>query len=389
MRKKFLLLSTMLIAASILLAGCSKDKKSEEQAGQVQIIEAKMQTTSTDLYFSGMLQPIQVEGVASPVDGNVHKIFFRYGQLVKKGQLLFDIDSPQMLKTFREAVGTYLKSLDTYERSVQSYNGTKELYDAKIVDKQTYLGEKSTVENNQLALFNAKYALEQAVENMPGVDKELKNLSLGKIEQVKKVLQEQFDEIEIHSKFSGVALFPQQGAGSDSAGKQLQIGSAVKKGQSLLTIGDLSGVSTTVQASEVVVNRIKPGQKVTLTSSAFPSITLDGEVKSVGAQAKSSGGGGGLATFPVVIDVPKLTQEAKQIIRVGMNAKVKLSIKNPAHIVLPINAVIREQGRSMVIIKDPKTDKEKKVPVVTGPTTLTGVTIISGIKAGDKIVIRH
>jgi hypothetical protein len=169
----------------------------------------------------------------------------------------------------------------------------------------------------------------------------------------------------------------------------LQIGSQVKENQALVAIGDLSGISTTAQVSELVINKIKPGQKVTVSLDALPNITIYGTVKSVGAQAQPAaegGGPGGIATFPVTVIVPTLTPQQANLIRVGMTSKIQITIENPAQIMIPINAVYQKGNISMVKVIDAK-GKSREVPVVTGQTTLSEVAILQGLKPGDRVVI--
>ena len=73
-------------------------------------------------------------------------------------------------------------------------------------------------------------------------------------------------------------------------------------------------------------------------------------------------------------------------IRVGMTAKFEIDIKSTPRIMLPINAVFQQNDENRVTIMDAN-NKEKNVSVVTGETTPTQVVIISGIQAGEKVVV--
>jgi len=139
--------------------------------------------------------------------------------------------------------------------------------------------------------------------------------------------------------------------------------------------------------SEIDINRVKPGQKAIVTSAALPGMTFKGLVKSVGSQARLANGGGGLATFPVTVIVPKLTPKQRKFIRVGMSAKIEISIANPKKIMVPIAAVKQKDGKITVTIVD-ASGQHKTVPVRTGRTTPMGMVVIeSGIKSGEKIFV--
>ena len=72
--------------------------------------------------------------------------------------------------------------------------------------------------------------------------------------------------------------------------------------------------------------------------------------------------------------------------RAGLSAKVELDIPGTPQITVPVAAVLTKNGQKMVT-KVNKEGQTENVRVVTGQTTLTKVTIVSGINAGDTVVI--
>ena len=169
------------------------------------------------------------------------------------------------------------------------------------------------------------------------------------------------------------------------------MGTEIKAGQLLLSIGDLSGFSTQVKVNEVNIVNMKPGMGATITGDAFPGIILHGKVSSVASQANpdSSGGGGGggvSSMYNVDVRVPNVPSKLSKTIRVGMTSKVEIDIEFPSQISLPIKAVFQKNGQSMVTVIDSQ-GKNNDVPVETGLTTPTDVVVTKGIKPGDKVVI--
>jgi hypothetical protein len=201
----------------------------------------------------------------------------------------------------------------------------------------------------------------------------------------------QHNHLTIKAPQAGVVLAPEKdsndGAGGDNANKDLHVGTQVKENQNLVSIGDLTGIATTVSVSEMVINQIKPGQAVTVTVTALPDMTLQGVVKSVGAQAQTSGDSqSNNANFPVNIVVPQITPQQRDLIRVGMSAQIQILLPNPPQIMLPITAVYQKNGMSMVKVLNAQ-GKPQEVPVMTGQTTLDQIAITQGIKAGDKVMV--
>mgnify|MGYP002624990643 CR=1 FL=1 len=155
----------------------------------------------------------------------------------------------------------------------------------------------------------------------------------------------------------------------------------------MLTIGDLTGLATTINVSEININRIKVGAPVKITGDAFPGITLDGKVVTVSSQANpGTGDQASISLFAVQIKVPSITEKQRQTIKVGMTAKVEIDIKKPPQILLPINAVTQREQKTYVTVID-KDGKHKQVEVTTGETTTTDVTILKGLSVGDRVVV--
>ena len=388
MQKNILIVS--FLSLIIFITGCHNEKNKQQQ--QLKTVTAALRAVPTELFYTGTISPVRVNNITSTVDGTVKQLFFKYGQKVDNGQLLMIISSPKLQDDYRTAVTNYLKAKEDNANSIVNFRGSTELKDAGIISEQEYLSEKSSYDNTAIAYLNAQYQLEQTIAKIPGVSKTLESLSLDDLSTISKILQIQYDNLQIIAPAPGIILMPEktEGGAADSgtgdSDKKLIEGAQVKQGQVLVSIGDLSGLATTVQVSELAINQIKTGQAVIVTSDALPGIEFHGFVKSVGAQAQPSPEGG-LATFPVVINVPTITTEQAQLIRVGMTTKIEIVVENKPKILIPLAAVFQKNGISMVTILDPKTGKTQDVPVQTGQTSVSDVTIISGIKPGDQVVV--
>lgn len=379
--KKTILFILILAIASI--SGCEKAKDANKT--KQQIITAKLQQTTTNLYYVGTIKPLEVHAVTAPADGTVNAVHFQYGHNVKKGQVLVLIDSQKLETDYRSALTNFLKAKNAYEQAQANFVGTKQLWKAGIIDDENYYREKSALETSELSYLNAQQNLQQAADITPGVTKAFEGLSLANTETVRKILTKEIEHLIIHAPTSGIALFPEK-SGDSSGTKQIHTGSQVKRGQVLVNIGNLTGISVLINVDEASINRIKPQQKVIVTSPALPELVLHGTVKTVAAQAQSTQGGAGGAVFSVQVFVPTLTAEQRKIIHVGMDAKVELQIKAQPAIAVPIKAIWEKNGQTVVTILG-KDGKQKTVPVQTGRTTATEVAIVSGLKPGDKVIV--
>ncbi len=392
MQIKYIKTIIFILTFVLWLSGCDKKDKSESPQ-QKQIIVAKLETPVQKLYFTGTLAPISKLTVVSQFAGNISTLDFTYGERIEAGRKLLVIDSKPLADSYRKAVNDFLQKKQAYINGKNNLEGTQALYTAGVIAKNEYMNEKTQYDNTVLAYLQAKYALEKVLHTANVDSQKIEALSIADTQKVNTILERHFRHIEITAPGAGIALFPSgknsddSSSSSSSSSGKLYEGAAVKEGQLLLTIGDLSGLSATFDVSEVDIDLIHKNMPVRVTGDAFPGATLKGLVSSVSSQANQQTGNSGLSMFSVAIKIPNVDSTIMKKIRVGMTAKFEIDLKSSPHIMLPLNAVDEKNGESEVTILDAQ-GKEKSVPVVTGNTTSTDVVIISGVKAGDKVVIK-
>lgn len=372
-----------------LLTSCNSQTKKQKQKDE--IIVAKEQTPERKLFFSGILSPIDTTAVIAEIAGNITSMQFSYGERVKAGETLFVISSPQLANEYHKAVKDFLAKKEAYVNGKSSFAGTQALYDAGALSKDDYVTAKTQYDNNALDYLQSEYALQNVLRTANIDPKTIETLSLSDTKRVNLLLQRRFRQIEIKAPADGIALFPLKSdktAGSDDSSGKLMVGSAIKQGQLLLSIGNLSGLKATFQASEEDIDRLHKDMAVLVTGSAFPGDVLHGFISSVSAQASEGGGGmnGGSGTYAIDVKIPKVDPKTMNKIRVGMSAKFEIVIKSSSQIMLPIQAVSHQGSTAQVTLLNAD-GKKSVVPVITGETTPTDIVIISGVKVGDKIVV--
>lgn len=382
---KSILFNFMLGILAISLIGCSGSDSKDEKKPQFQTMTVKPKAVTKSFYFSGTIQPIEIANAVSYVDGIVESKNFDYGQPIKKDQLVVTINSTKLQQDFQTALTDYLKAEDKLTTSYSTFRGSQTLWKMEFISQEKFDADRSSYENDKLAVLQSKIKLQRTLKKL-GMNESVTKLTLRDIDQVGLAYTQRHNIIKIYSPARGIALYPKKGAAAaGGGGKQINIGSQVKSGQVLMSVGDLSGISVTIPVSEITVNKIKPGQNAIITGSAFPGIKLKGHVSSVAAQATSSDSG--QPSFNVKIQVPHITENDRKVIHVGMTAKAQITIVHPPVISVPIRAVSTTSGKATVKVINPKTQQQVSVPVETGPTSLDTVIIYSGLKSGDKIAV--
>lgn len=370
----------------LTLAGCNKKNNSGAE-GRERIITVQQKPDLVMLPYTGKISPAQVVTVTNPEEGVVSKMNFKYGQEVKKDQFLLSLNSVKLEADFHEAVSNFLKAKDRYLISQSNFAGSSDLYKEKIISRQEFTNEKSQHENDELTYIDAKFKLEKILDYVPGFDKSIEKINLKDIKHIERIFATSMEDLVIKAPAAGIILFPVQ-VKSDEGTGELVVGSEIKKGQALVSIGDLNGITVDFQVNEADINRVKPGQTVIVSTSGAHSVTLMGQVKSIAVQAKNIRGGNEAASFPATAYVEKITPEQRETIRVGMSAKVMVKIPGKTEIMIPISAINSEKGKRWVIVVDASGKRDKR-EVSTGHTTLTDVIVTQGLKSGEKIVVHE
>lgn len=368
-----------------LLASCSPPSKKENKG----VITIAPQTVSSTLYYSGTIQPLQTVVVPSPADGVILDMPFQYGEEVKSGQLLFMVSSTKFLADYKTALMAYIKAKSDFNNGETQLREATFLHKNELISDDDFKSKQSNFYAARLALLQAKDTLENLLQQLNIKNVDLYKLTIADIDKITQALHLQttadtLEHLRIVSPAKGIVLSPNKG---EEESKKIMKGDAVKQGDVLAVIGDMSGLSARIKVNELTVNQLKVGQKVKITGIAFPDHQLAGEIKRVDRQGELSPGG--LPTFAVQIVVPTLSKEQQKEIHVGMSAKVEIAIESDTQIVIPILAIKEKNGQSYVNVKDEKTEKIREVFVKTGKTTLDSVAILAGLKAGDNVVLSH
>ena len=363
-----------------LLACGSHEKQKSNNANAYKI---KPQALHKTLHFTGTIQPLHESTLTSPMEAVVEQMNFHYGQMVKKGDVVLTLNSTELQKQYNDILTDYLKAKDSYSISKAKFVGTKELWDAGLLSKNNYLSEKSGVDTARVTLMQATRKLTELLEKMnENKTSDLSDLSLGDFEKVKNILTANHNLIQIRAPSDGVMLYPPKSGEDKSA--RVSVGSSVKSGQVIALVGDLKGISVEIDVPEIDIDKIKPGMKATISGVAFGKHQLKGQLVAVNAQASNTNNGG-LPFFTAVIEVHSLTAEQQPWIKVGMSAAIELQVDSDNQLLVPIAAVRREKGNSIVSLQLALGGTEKRI-ITTGPAQADSVVIESGLKEGDVVV---
>ena len=369
-----------LILLTSLLIACGGSNALKKPAAKTYVVHKE--TIHKVLFFTGTIQPLQEHTVTTPMDAIVETMHYHYGQAVKKGQVIFTLNSAELQKQYNDTLTDYLKAKDSFSIAQAKFNGTEDLWKAGLLAKNNYLSEKSNLNNTRVSLMQSTRKLSEMLEKMgDGTYQDISQLSFAEFEKVRSVLAGKHNLIQLKSPGDGVLLYPPKASEDKTA--RITVGSAAKAGQVLALIGDLSGICVEIDIPEVDIDKVTPGMPATIRGVAFAKQALKGKLLLINAQA-STGSGGSLPSFTAIVEVKSLTPEQQALVKVGMSASIELAADSTDKLLVPIEAVRQQHGKSVVNLLAPNGHISEH-QVITGAARANKVVIDSGLNVGDVV----
>jgi HlyD family secretion protein len=157
-------------------------------------------------------------------------------------------------------------------------------------------------------------------------------------------------------------------------------GDQVIPGATAFRLDDLSHLLVDVQVSEVDINRVKPGQQVTLTFDAIQDKEYQGIVGLVDRVGRTVQG---VTEFTVTVELVN----ADENVRPGMTSAVNFVVEQIEDVLMVPNRAVRTRdGKRVVYILD--NDVTTPVEITLGSSSDTMSQVLRGdLKEGDLIVL--
>lgn len=159
--------------------------------------------------------------------------------------------------------------------------------------------------------------------------------------------------------------------------KPIEVGSVVNTRQMLFTIADLNRLIIQTSISELLLSKIKQGQKIQVNVYAYPERNYAGTVSLINPQVDP-------ATRTVGLEVR--IENTRGELKPGMMATlIFVTERKEQALTVPNDVlIIKPNGDQSVFVVKDSTAAERKV--VTGIETKTATEILQGITAGEKVV---
>ena len=323
------------------------------------------------LNASGYVTARRRATVSSKVTGKVLEVFVEEGKAVKKGQVLARLDDSQVraalavaraqLAAARGAAAEDEARLREAERQFSRLN---QLVQEKVVGRAEVDTAQSQVESLKARIALARHQVEVAQSQVAAFEVDLSDM----------VVRAPFDGVAISKDAQPGEMISPVSAG----------GGFTRTG--ICTIVDMSSLEIEVDVSESYINRVKPNQPVEAILDAYPDWRIPAHVITTVPTADRQ-----KATVRVRIGFEGLEP------RILPDMGVKVSFFNERQpdaasgappkprLVVPKAAVRSDAGQSVVFVV--REERAERRAVTTGPAEGEQIEIVSGLNAGERIVV--
>lgn len=317
---------------------------------------------------SGTINPVNTVSVGSTVSGLIKEIYVDYNDVVKKGQILAQIDPANFEATVQQnqaqinnarANLAKLQAIANYDQ--KQYVRYKNLYAKNFVAKSE-LDEKLSTYQSDIAQINAAKA--QINQYQASLKTALTNLGYTKI------------------------IAPVDGT---VISREIDLGSPVAasfQAPELFTIAqDLTKMQIEVSVSEADIGKVEEGQDVTYTLDGYPDSTFKGKVTQVRLSPTTESN---VVTYTVIVDVNNEDLKLKP----GMTANVSIITDKSEDVLCVPNMALKftpdingpkYKNQGIWILEK---NKPKRIEIETGANNDTSTEIISdALNEGAQVIM--
>lgn len=346
-----------LLATAFFLTACG-EKKNEVSYETTKVEKA---TITSSVTATGTIEPVTKVEVGTQVSGIISRIYVDYNSVVKKGQVIAELDRTNLISELNSAGSNLNAAKSELDYQKLNHQRMQTLYEKGLISTNEYETAKLGYDQAQSAFTARQEAVRKAQTNL--------------------------GYATITSPIDGVIL-----------SKSVEEGQTVAASFStptLFTIAqDLTDMRVIANVDEADIGGVREGQRVSFTVDAYPDEVFNGQVTQVRQEGTVESN---VVTYEVVISAPN--EELK--LKPGLTANVTiftlemenmLSVPTKALRFSPKPEDMAEgdkiadcEGEKKLWVKEGNT--LKAIAVQTGISNGTLTEIVSGVAEGTEVVV--
>ena len=370
--KKIMIIGILIVICILIFAYIFSIYLINKKLPVVQVVEVKKQELVTEIKTSGILQCTKQQDFYARTTSTVKEIRKNEGSKVTLGEVILLLDNSSALRELGRAENALAILQNDYLQAVSNKVYLMNKRD-EARKKQEWVEELYKLE--EVAFKEVEEVRAEVVE----LENQIKAINLNTLEnQVNKgrlavqAAREELAETVITSPFEGTIL--------QMAVKR---GEPVNKEKFLFSVGKTDFLEVVAFVNEYDVIKVKNGDPVEIYSEALEGEVYQGYVEQIAplAEVKQTSAG------PESKVKLKITLEERAAeFKPGFTVNVKIPLdKKPQALLIPSDAVLEEEGKSIVFVYENGLAKKREVE--KGLSTEIYQEIISGLQEGEIVIV--
>jgi len=342
---------------------------------------------------TGKIQPRTKVEVKSKASGIVKRIFVDYGEYVRTGQTLVELDKEELQARVREASATLMAAQAAEEAAQAAHERNKveaegpdlpflqsAMERAKKLHSQGLIS-KAVLEESEKAYQMSLNRQMTALRNVAVTRAEMAKAK-AQVAQARAALERAEEDLRnstIVSPMDGLVLSRNVEVG-DAVSSILVLGSQATL---VMTLGDVGDVYVLGKVDQADIGKVYLNQRARIVVESFKDKKFEGQVTKISPLGVEKDN---VTTFEVRVSIKNPGGELKA--NMSANAEIILEERNGV-LLVPETAVIYDKDRQ-AFVEVPDSTKEKgksRMPVQLGISNGLKTEILAGLKEGQKIVL--
>ncbi len=342
---------------------------------------------------TGKIQPRAKVEVKSKASGIVKRIFVDYGEYVRAGQTLVELDKEELQARVREARATLMAAQAAEEAAQAAHERNKveaegpdlpflqsAMERAKKLHTQGLIS-KAVLEESEKAYQMSLNRQMTALRNVAVTRAEMAKAK-AQVAQARAALERAEEDLRnstIVSPMDGLVLSRNVEVG-DAVSSILVLGSQATL---VMTLGDVGDVYVLGKVDQADIGKVYLNQRARIVVESFKDKKFEGQVTKISPLGVEKDN---VTTFEVRVSIKNPGGELKA--NMSANAEIILEEKTGV-LLIPETAVIYDKDRK-TFVEVPDSTKEKgksRVPVQLGISNGLKTEVVAGLREGQKIVL--
>ncbi len=332
--------------------------------------KANIGNIANSITATGTIEPVTEVTVGTQVSGIISKIYVDYNSVVKKGQVIAEMDRVNLNNELQSATANYTGAKAAYEYQSSLFQRNKALHEKQLISDVDYEQSRYNYQQANSAFLQAKATLAKAQQNL--------------------------SYATITSPIDGVVT-----------SRSVEEGQTVASGFSTPTLftiaADLTKMRVIADVDEADIADVTVGNKVTFTVDAYPNDTFEGEVAQVrlGTASSSSSSSSTTSSETVITYEVVITADNSNLkLKPRLTANVTIFTRTKDDVLVVPNRALRFQpttenaGDKQIVDTEAKHkvwvlegNKIKAIAVEKGMSDNSNTEIKSGISKGTEVIV--